>query len=48
MKNFCGYQRKAVVIVPSEEEFKSRSIKHKPIKGKEITDSMLLEMKGWF
>lgn len=41
-------QRKAVVIVPSEEEFKSRSMKHKPIKGKEITDSMLLEMKANF
>lgn len=46
MKNFCGYQRQAVVIVPSEEEFKSRTIMHKSIEGKEITDSMLLEMKG--
>lgn len=48
LKNFCGYQRKAVVIVPSEEEFKSRIAKHKPIDGKEITDSMILEMKANF
>ncbi|CAK9817634.1 Heterogeneous nuclear ribonucleoprotein U-like protein 1 [Anthophora quadrimaculata] len=48
MKNFCGYQRKAVVIVPSEEEYKSRTMKHKPIDGKEITNSMLLEMKASF
>ncbi|XP_076757593.1 uncharacterized protein LOC143427389 [Xylocopa sonorina] len=48
MKNFYGYQKRAVVIVPSEEEFKSRSVKHKPVDGKEITDSMLLEMKANF
>ena len=48
MKNFNGYQRKAIVVVPPEEEFKSRSSKHKPIEGKEITESMLLEMKANF
>ncbi|XP_050592147.1 heterogeneous nuclear ribonucleoprotein U-like protein 2 isoform X1 [Bombus affinis] len=48
MKNFCGYQRKAVVVVPSEDEFKSRTVKHKPIDSKEISDSMLLEMKASF
>lgn len=48
MKNFSGYQRKAVVIVSSEEEYKSRGIKQKPIDGKEVTDSMLLEIKGFY
>ncbi|XP_012139478.2 uncharacterized protein LOC100875790 isoform X1 [Megachile rotundata] len=48
MKNFCGYQRKAIVLVPSEEEFKLRTANHKPIEGKEITESMLLEMKANF
>lgn len=48
MKNFCGYQRKAVVLVTSEEELKLRAAKHKLIEGKEPTDSTLMEMKGWF
>ncbi|KZC11819.1 Heterogeneous nuclear ribonucleoprotein U-like protein 1 [Dufourea novaeangliae] len=48
MKNFSGYQRKAMVLVPSEEEFKSRVAKHKPIEGKEPAESVLMEMKASF
>ncbi|XP_076292706.1 uncharacterized protein LOC143214958 [Lasioglossum baleicum] len=48
MKTFGGYQRKAIVLVPSEEEYKSRVAKHKPVEGKEPTESMLMEMKANF
>ncbi|XP_033330942.2 uncharacterized protein LOC117222977 [Megalopta genalis] len=48
MKTFGGYQRKAIVLVPSEEEYKSRVVKHKPVEGKELTESMLMEMKAKF
>ncbi|XP_076242178.1 uncharacterized protein LOC143184084 [Calliopsis andreniformis] len=48
MKNFSGYQRKAIVVVPSEEEYKLRAAKHKPIESKELTDNVLMEMKANF
>ncbi|XP_054007453.1 heterogeneous nuclear ribonucleoprotein U [Hylaeus anthracinus] len=48
MKNFCGYQRKAVVMVPSEEEFKLRADKYKSEEGKEPNESTLMEMKANF
>ncbi|XP_076662536.1 uncharacterized protein LOC143365844 [Halictus rubicundus] len=48
MKTFGGYQRKAIVLVPSEEEYKSRVAKHKSVEGKEPTESMLMEMKANF
>lgn len=48
MKSFSGYQRKAVVIVPSEDEFKLRAEKHKSIDGKQIADSVIMEMKANF
>lgn len=46
MRPFEGFQRKAVVIVPTEEEFKSRVEKREKEEGKEIPDEAVLEMKG--
>lgn len=47
MRHFYGFQRKAVVVVPTEEEFKLRTAKREAIEGKDVPDSAVLEMKGW-
>ena len=46
MRPFEGFQRRAVVIVPTDEEFQSRSEQREKVEGKEIPDSAILEMKG--
>lgn len=46
MRPFEGFQRKAVVIVPTDEEFKRRCDQREKEEGKEIPDSAVLEMKG--
>ena len=46
MRPFEGFQRKAVVIVPTEEEYKRRCEKREKEEGKEVPDSAVLEMKG--
>ncbi|KAJ8665326.1 hypothetical protein QAD02_006988 [Eretmocerus hayati] len=46
MRNFYGFHRKAVVFVPSDEEFKSRIEKHKEGGNEEIRESSILEMKA--
>jgi heterogeneous nuclear ribonucleoprotein U-like protein 1 len=46
MRPFEGFQRKAVVIVPTDEEFKRRCEQREREEGKEIPDSAVLEMKG--
>lgn len=49
MRNFYGFHRKAVVIVPSEEEYKERTAKRKESSdGAEIRESTFLEVKGKF
>ncbi|KAG7209903.1 hypothetical protein KM043_011499 [Ampulex compressa] len=48
MKNFNGYNRKAVIVVPTEEEFKSRIAKRKEEVGNEVPDTVLMEMKANF
>ena len=45
MRNFYGFHRKAVVMVPSDEEFKARIAKRKE-SGDEIRESTILEVKG--
>ena len=46
MRNFAGFSRRAVVIVPKEEDFKIRREQREKTEGKEVPDSTFLEMKG--
>lgn len=46
MKNFRDFQCKAIVVIPTNEEFKSRTAKHEAIDGKAVPDSVVMEMKG--
>ena len=46
MRPFEGFQRKAVVIVPTDEEFKSRCDQREKEEGKDVPDTAVLEMKG--
>lgn len=46
MRNFYGYQRRAVVIVPTDEEYKSRAAKRSADEGEIAPESAVLEMKG--
>lgn len=48
MRPFEGFQRKAVVIVPTDDEFKRRCDERDRLEGKEIPDSAVLEMKANF
>lgn len=46
MRNFGGFVRRAIVIVPTDEEFQRRCAKREAEEGKDIPDSAVLEMKG--
>ena len=46
MRPFEGFQRRAVVLVPSDDEFKKRCTQREKEEGKEVPDSAVLEMKG--
>ena len=46
MRPFEGFQRRAVVIVPTDEEFKRRVEQREKEEGKEIPDIAVSEMKG--
>lgn len=48
MRNFYGFYRKAVVLVPADEEFKQRINKcQEESSGLEIKESSILEYKGY-
>ncbi|XP_077260398.1 uncharacterized protein LOC143896400 isoform X1 [Temnothorax americanus] len=47
MRNFCGYQRKAVVVIPTDEEYNQRLSTHNAIEGN-ASESNLTEMKATF
>ncbi|XP_012219310.1 heterogeneous nuclear ribonucleoprotein U isoform X2 [Linepithema humile] len=47
MRNFCGYQRKAVVVIPTDEEYKQRLSTHGAIEGS-ASESNIMEMKANF
>lgn len=46
MRVFHGYHRKAVVVVPTDEEFNQRLSTHETFEGKSTSDSKIMEMKG--
>jgi len=46
MRAFEGFIRRAVVVVPTDEEFKRRVEKREKLEGKDVPDSAVLEMKG--
>ncbi|XP_035205798.1 uncharacterized protein LOC118180854 [Stegodyphus dumicola] len=48
MRNFEGFKRIAVVVVPTEEEYKRRCDKRDREEGKEVPDQAVLEMKANF
>jgi len=46
MRPFEGFQLRAVVIVPTEEEFKRRQQSREQDEGKDVPETAVLEMKG--
>lgn len=46
MRPFEGFQRKAIVICPTEEDFKERTLRQTDEQGKDVPDQAVLEMKG--
>lgn len=43
---FEGFQRKAVVIVPTDEDYKSRCEAQAKEEGKDVPEKAVIEMKG--
>ena len=48
MKDFEGYKAKAVVVVPTDEEYQRRVAHREATEGKDIPDSAVLNMKANF
>lgn len=48
MRPFEGFQRKAIVICPTDEDLKDRIIKRTDEEGKDVPDHAVLEMKANF
>lgn len=46
VRPFEGMQRKAIVIVPSEEDFKARTEAQEKAECKDVPDNAVMEMKG--
>ena len=48
MKSFDGFKRRAVVIIPADDEYQRRVAKREAEEGKDVPDTAVLEMKGGF
>ncbi|XP_068934418.1 heterogeneous nuclear ribonucleoprotein U-like protein 1 isoform X2 [Petaurus breviceps papuanus] len=48
MRPFEGFQRKAIVICPTDEDLKDRTIRRTDEEGKDVPDHAVLEMKANF
>uniref|UniRef100_A0AAY5F5Q2 Uncharacterized protein n=1 Tax=Electrophorus electricus TaxID=8005 RepID=A0AAY5F5Q2_ELEEL len=48
MRPFEGFQRKAIVICPTDEDLKERTLKRTDEEGKDVPDHAVLEMKANF
>ncbi|CAH8658212.1 unnamed protein product [Heterobilharzia americana] len=48
MRPFEGFKRKAIVIVPTDEEFRRRIAQREKEEGKEVPETAVLEMKANF
>lgn len=46
MRPFEGFQRKAIVICPTDQDLRDRTIKRTDEEGKDVPDHAVLEMKG--
>ncbi len=46
MRPFEGMARRAVVIVPSEEDYKARVEAQEKAESKDVPDNAVMEMKG--
>lgn len=46
VRPFEGMTRKAIVIVPSEEDFKARADAQEKAESKDVPDNAVMEMKG--
>ena len=46
MRPFEGFQRKAVVICPTDEDLRERTVRRTDEEGKDVPDHAVLEMKG--
>lgn len=46
MRPFEGFQRKAVVICPTDDDLRERTVRRTDEEGKDVPDHAVLEMKG--
>lgn len=46
MQPFEGFARRAVVVVPEDEDYKTRLGAQQKVEGKEVPESAIYEMKG--